>query len=266
MYNEKLNKWGLPQEFKGLFIKPLRLLDEKKYETMQKILCYPKHIVQDRIVSKASYLNFIINVLYAFDLQENEKSTMISDLTDFLGFVTDMKCDILFEYRKQSVETMLDMKYTLLFYEIEGGEHVNEIKITENDFENIRKIVLEQNGITVKSVEEYIPALEEKLQIANKKDNMTFEEELFSLCDACGLTINEISNYTIYQFKKHFQRTQLRVEFLAFKPLEVSGQIKLKNGEIKHWLSHISDKGRYDSILISKETYQKENDIFKVSQ
>jgi hypothetical protein len=45
--------------------------------------------------------------------------------------------------------------------------------------------------------------------------------------------------------------------------LEISGQITLKKGEIKHFLSSSKKSGRYDSILIGKESFKNTGDIFK---
>ena len=55
-------------------------------------------------------------------------------------------------------------------------------------------------------------------------------------------------------------------DFETFKSLESAGFIKMKSGEIKHYLTGIKKSGRYDSILISKEDYINNGDVFKASQ
>jgi hypothetical protein len=78
-------------------------------------------------------------------------------------------------------------------------------------------------------------------------------------------TVDDIKDYTIYQFNSQLERLGILKEFELYKPLEASGQIKLQNGsEIKHYLSHIKKAGRYDGILISKEAYVEHSDIFKI--
>jgi hypothetical protein len=50
-------------------------------------------------------------------------------------------------------------------------------------------------------------------------------------------------------------------EFDLYKPLLVSGQIKLENGgDIKHYLYHSARTGgRYDSILQNVDTFMEKN-------
>jgi hypothetical protein len=81
------------------------------------------------------------------------------------------------------------------------------------------------------------------------------------------IPVKKIKNiYTIYQFNKTIERLHIIEDYESFKGLESAGFIKLKKGEISHWLSHVPKRGRYDDLLIKKETFIKENDIFKVSQ
>jgi hypothetical protein len=57
-------------------------------------------------------------------------------------------------------------------------------------------------------------------------------------------------------------------QYRMIKPLEVSGQIKFKNGGgIENYLYHKRDKGRYDSILIDANQYMDnlQNDLNKTA-
>ena len=76
-----------------------------------------------------------------------------------------------------------------------------------------------------------------------------------------GKTIFEIENYTLYQFHKHFERMILLHSYNVYGPLEISGQIKSKDGSeiTKHFLTPIEKQGRYSSILIEKEKFLRDN-------
>lgn len=258
MYDESLNKWAMPQIYKSINIYPIPLIHEKRYEKMVEILAYPKNSILEKDIVKSSYLGFIINILHQVNSDKNEKSDFHKDFIDFIEYITKSTCRIEYKYRIPEPKKITDIQYTLIFNE--------DIKITESDFEKIREIILEQNGIALSYINDYHPELEEKMNKINNKTSLTFEEQLFAFCDVSGLSMFQLKEYSYYQFKKHFERTSIRFEYEIFKPLESSGQIKLKDGEIKHWLAHVSKKGRYDSILIKKEEYVKKGDIFKVAK
>lgn len=262
MYEEGLNKWGFPQKYKDIYIYPIKLIDEKYYSIMCKLLAYPKNSIQDKDIMKASYLSFVINVLYQHEIEVQKESNIHNEIVDFLKHITKMDCHINYIFRNNSPKSMNDIKYTLIFSDEKGTEY----KISENEFDEIREIILEQNSLSLDYINEFNPDLEEKLNKIADKSPMTFEESLFAFCDVCGISINDINGYTYYQFNKHYERTRLRFEFETFKPLEVSGQIKLKTGEIKHWLSHMPKRTRYSDILIKKQDYVKNSDIFSVTK
>jgi hypothetical protein len=144
---------------------------------------------------------------------------------------------------------------------------IGETKFSEEDFDTIREIVLEQNSITVEYVEQFHPELEEKLEQYYQmmaQDKTSFTDEVFIFCSLMSKTLKDIEDYTLYQFKNQFGHLMILRDFELYKPLEVSGQISFKNGgEIKHYLSGLKKSGRYDSILISKDDYMENNDIFK---
>jgi hypothetical protein len=49
-------------------------------------------------------------------------------------------------------------------------------------------------------------------------------------------------------------------EYILYKPLEASGQIKFTDGsKIKSYFSVSENVGRYDDILIHKETFMKKS-------
>ncbi len=110
------------------------------------------------------------------------------------------------------------------------------------------------------------PELEKKLQFVKKDlDNMSFADEVFIFCSLMKKTMIEVQNYTVYQFKKQLEHLLILKDFDLYKPLEVSGQIKFQNKDtIKHYLSGSKKSGRYDSILVKKDSYVETNDIFKL--
>lgn len=179
-----------------------------------------------------------------------------------------------FSYNNDSINKLSSQEKFDLLSEINCAiQNFNEeecvnLLFTEQDFDQIREIILSQNGIELEYLNQFDPSLEDSLQFMHRNSNYAdFEEQIFSFAAYMRTHTSDIcENYTFYQFKKYIQRTGLYTEYMMMKPLELSGQIKLKHGTIEHWLSHIPEKGRYDEILISKDKFIGENDIFKASQ
>ena len=257
-YDDIKDIWGDPQEFKGVKFYPIKLKEFKYQRMMYGIFGYPKNYIADKTILKMSYLKFLLYVVQP-SLHKNDGEDIQKDLIEFLKFVTKTE-KVTISMKANEVEN-LTIDDILLVIDIDG-----EI-IYEDELELIREIVLKQNGISIEYIEEYNPDLEEKLRFVNKDINFTFEEELFTFCSMLRKTIIEIGEYTLYQFKNHMERLSIYVDFELFKPLEVSGQISLKDGKkgeiIKHYLSHIPQGHRYDAILIRKDKYVAESDLFK---
>ena len=54
---------------------------------------------------------------------------------------------------------------------------IDGIEISEYEFDEMREIILEQNGLSIEYVEEYHPDLEQKLALL-EGGNLSFEDEV----------------------------------------------------------------------------------------
>jgi len=167
---------------------------------------------------------------------------------DFLSYVTqEDNIDLI--PTKKSGEGLDSIGLTIKF---------GNIELTENDFDNMREIILEQNGLSLGYIEEYRPDLEKKVAFLNRgNEGLTLQDEIFTFCSLMKISVNNIQDYSILQFRNHFEKLINLKEFDLYKPLLVSGQIELKHGEIKHYLYHSKKSGRYDSILTNLEDFAK---------
>lgn len=251
-YKKENDLWGVHQSYKELNIYPIKLKDYKILEYVYKSIAFPKNWIPDRNILKMSYLKYILSVV-----QPSSDRDIDKDIISLLKYVTKNEdISVLFQ-ETTSVEGTADFN---LFVKI------GNINYTEYDFDNIREIILEQCGIGVDYIEAYNPELEARLKSINASsdDDVDFMDEVLIFCSLLKKTIYEIEEYTLYQFKKHFERLMILEECELYKPLESAGFIKLKNGEIKHYMSGANKKtGRYDSILVSKEDYINNSDVFK---
>jgi hypothetical protein len=247
LYKEENDIFGLPQEYKGLKLYPLLLRELYFQSLFYRFFAYPKNYIKDEAIKKMSYLKYILIIL---QFSVNKEGTEMSDgLIALLAHITRLNVS-------------LESKF------MTGTGNINDLIIkikigdnyySEEDFDNIREMVLEQNGLSIDYVESYIPDLEKKLAFINRSSELDMRDEIFIFCCLAGRTINEIEKYTLYQFKEHFDRISVVKNYEMYRPLEASGQITLKSGEIKHYFYHSKKRGRYDSILIPKDNFIKEN-------
>jgi len=246
-YDKNNDLWGLPQNYKGINLHPLKLKDAKYYNLFYRLFAYPKNSIKDKNVIKMSYLKFIVFTNFSDKILED-------GLLDFLKHIT----------KTQNVRIETKLINPSLGFEISNfliRIVVDDIEISEYEFDEIREIVLEQNGLSIEYIEQYHPDLEAKL--ISLGSDLDFEDEVFTFAMLTNKSLDELKDYTLYQMQNLMERISTMKNFDMCKPLEASGSISLKSGEIKPYFYHYHRKGRYDSILISKDEFvEKNKDLF----
>lgn len=245
IYKKDLDIWGLPQTYKEIKFYPILLVDVYAQELFYKIFQYPKNYIPDKKILKMSYLKYL---LYVIQGSLEITGTQIPDsLLEFLKYVTREK-NVEYRYLYLDNEDFFDgLKLEIV---------INNKIFTEQDFDVIRGIVLQQNGLSVEYIEEFDPSLEKLIPyINNDVKDMTLEDQICIFATMNQLPISAIKDYTLYQFKRHFIRSAMFLDYQLYSPLEVSGQIKSKSGEkiVKHYMEHMNEKSRYGGILIPQE-------------
>jgi hypothetical protein len=252
IYKEMNDVWGKPQTYRGIQFHPINLVDSEYLDMMYRYFAQPKNYIQDVAVLKMSYLKFLIM------LAGDKKEKFQSDIRDFFKYVT--KNDDISDFRWKIIDVNKPADINNISIEID----IAGVVICEADFENIREIILQQNGLSVEYVEEYNEDLEKKLEFFSEVDDTNYIDQLFTFSLLEDRTMDEIGKYTMYQMKHLLERSFTLKHYDLYKPLVVSGQITLKSGEVKPFLYHIGQKGRYSSIKMDvKEYLDKNKDIFK---
>lgn len=266
-YNTNNDIWGKPQNYNGLKLYPINLCDIETISNMNYLLSHNPKNIQDREIRGVSYLKYITQVFPIIVHRENENININEIFINFLEKITQLKVElklIPMPHIKyiQDVQKLKDFYLQIIFKDNE-----KEFVFMESDFEIIREMILIQNGTSLDYIESYDPILEENLDFINREfKDITFEEQLFSFCSYLKCPVNIFEKYTWYQFKKHFSRMEIMLDYEIYKPLIESGQIELKRGKLKHWLEHIQYQGRYESILIGKDNFVQNNEFIKHMQ
>ena len=244
IYNSTNDLFSLPQTYKTISFYPIKVKDQIEQSLLYKIFAQPKEYITKKEIIKLSYLKFI---LYAFGDEKNVES----DIIKILEHITRQSVKIGYD--------LFDRNQTVSIENIMMKVMIDDISFDEQEFDDIREIVLQQNGMSVEYVEAYRPDLEKKMEFFTFGNDVDFVDEIFTFAVQMRLGMEEIGEMTNYQLNNMVERLFVGKNYDMLKPLEVSGQIKLKSGEIKPYLYHMNKKGRYDQLLIPQQEWMDRN-------
>jgi hypothetical protein len=255
-YKSSNDIFGLPQQYKGVKFYPIKIKDIELKEKLYRLFFNPKQYIPDKNILKTSYFKFLLYVVQYSYMQSDPETDINKEIIEFFRTITKVENIQLKFVEHPENENEFDKISLYLF--------VDDIQFDEQDFDNIREILLEQNGSSIEYVESYQPSLEKKLEFMNRDtSNVDLKDEIFSFCALTGLPEADVGEKTLYQFKSRMDREMLLKDYELFKPLEFSGQVSSKNKEelFKHYMSHIPKQTRYGSILIEKNKYLEQSGL-----
>lgn len=266
-YKRENDVWGYPQEYKGISIYPIKIKDLKQTRQFYRLFACPKNYIADRQVLRMGYLKFLLYIVQGSVDSTTEKVNLQAEIESFLKYalrINGEDVSVSFFYKEHPENEDIYERYEL-FIAIKGDSSNEPIILTEQDFDNLREIILEQNGTSVEYVESYNPKLEKDLEfLQGNAEPLDFAEEIFSFCALTKMTEIEAGEKTLYQFSSRIQREMLLKDYEIFKAMESAGFIssKTKSKELfKHYLTHIPKAGRYDSLLLNKDEFLKESGL-----
>lgn len=270
-YNEVNDIMGIPQIISGIPFYPLKVLDVKNVAIMQTFLAKDKMEFIDKTKMplegiKCVYKNnYLKSMLYYYSVTMPQGCYLVlNNLKDLLNTVCQMPVEEKEDSSGDGVAIIcntkivepLDVFDSPFYFIIRKGSNI--IKIDDNDFSVIRECILRQSSISLKSLEGYRPDME-----AIKKDRdksvkeISFSDEIFLFIALSKIDINSdnFRNYTLYQFKRHFNSLQQIADCKILYPLQINGEVKF-GSKIKYYSEPINyNKGRYDDILINSDDF-----------
>jgi len=258
IYKEINDILGLPQIYKGVKFYPLKVGDIDYKDSLYRLFFYPKNYIPDRDILKASYIKYLLYVVQESLKIREPDIDLYKELIKFLCYITkteETNIQLMFKEHPES-KNIFDKVSLHLF--------INKIEFSEQDFDNIREIVLEQNGSSIEWVESYTPDLEEKLIFMQRGiEEHSLKDSIYAFCCITNLSEEEVCNKTLFQFNSRLEREIILKDYNLFKPLEVTGQLSSKNKEeiFKHYLTHIPKRERYDNVLISLNKFIENNSL-----
>lgn len=251
-YIESNDAFGAPQYYKKIELYPIKIKDGKYLELFSRLMTYPKNWGADKQIFKTSYIKYMMLFFASspIDIENTQK-----EFEDFLSHVSNRKVIInILRKNKKGDLSLEDFIINIYF---------DDIEITEWEFEEIREIILEQNGYSIEYVNQFHPELEIKIIQARNKDSLSFSDQIFTMTAVLHISPIQLGEFTLFQLQNIFEKMIVLKQFDMYQPLLAAGTIKLKTGDIKSYLYHTGKSGRYDDILIPTDEYAKRNnDIF----
>jgi hypothetical protein len=243
IYSENADIFGFPQKYKEIEFYPLLVKDLEYIGLFNLIFTYPKK-------AASSTKRLYIMSYFKFALIEMKiPQEMIEKFFNHITRREDVK--IIFWNKTGKIETFEDLDNTI--FQLQIGETI----FSEEEFENLREIILEQNGTDIDYINQFNPDLEESLKWTQREYPLTFSDQIFTLSSLFKSLPKEIGEWTLYQLIDIFDRIITLKQYEIYEPLLASGQIKMKNGKLQSYLYHKKKKDRYDSILMSQEEFGK---------
>jgi hypothetical protein len=249
------NIWGDCQEYKGIKLHPFTMIDYELFEELISTLLFKKNKIPDIEIIKMSYLKFILCVLPY--LKDETSEIIFKDISEKLIQLLS------YVFKTNDISFISDKNNKIYIY-IKILDKC--FSINEKEFDDIKKIILNQNAIPTtdnllhpdveKELEEAMDYMARRQQqddgniedlITSYKSEMHFED------------YNPIKNMTIYQFRKELKRLNLIKEYQIYKTAECSGMVTFKE-KIPHWMSHIKNEVDYSGVMMKKSDFDAKMD------
>jgi len=222
-----------PYEYSKLKFYPVRLRDYLLFINAIDCLLIDKNSIPDAKIISMSYMEYLL-------LSSNEDNSNIEKLFALLSIC--LKID---------------------FEEIKIGEDENKklllvlsgIKIDFDNFETIKKIILEQNSVEIPDYtiqKEIRDKIEEGRRMSAKGGTKmaSFEDQIVSLSMASGIPMEQIYDMTYRKFLKSVSRMDLLIHYKIYLQSSLSGMVTFKSTNfIKHWLTQTKDDKDDNGLL-----------------
>ena len=252
-YNETLNIFKEPQTYKGVKFYPLFIKEKEQMERLDRVFGYPKTYFSQRdpLLFKLSYLKYLLLVIQTSYDNKEKNLNMAQEIEVFLQHITKTE--------SVSIEVVGDLDdFLKMILQVKIGEVV----FSEEEFSDIREIVLEQNGISLQYIEDYNPELEEDLIFMNRKQKQSFDfkDQVFAFAAIVGKTIEEIKECTVYEMKNLLESaTNLLMYKMQVIPLTHVGE----DYKFIPYMTKLGEQGRYENVLIDVDEFKEKTSYFK---
>lgn len=196
-------------------------------------------------IIKMSYLEFLFFTFGNVEFAEEYKMPLLPNYYAFTFHLLKLV------FKEQTVEMRTD----------QVGYRINGVEINDDQFDDIRRIIILQNGIDF-DIDEFIhydteqELIKAQNAISDKKDNSTIEDYIDSVCVALNRPEREIKDMTIRKFWRYVKRISKRDIFNTMKSAESTGMVKF-NEPVQYWMSGIEEVDKFSNVKTDAQTLKQ---------
>ena len=221
---------------------PITMNNIISFQFLSKSITVRKNsIFREKKIIKMNYLDFLF---YCFGNEEIEAEYKITGLSQYLYYFIELIRLCCYEVKINIGEHF-------------GELYINNILITPQIFDDLRRIIIIQNGIDL-DIDEFLNYdTEQRLlkaqQDQNKNnDKSDIEDYIDSLVIALNITEERVMNMTIRKFWRYIKRYQLHEGYTIAKTGECSGMVSFKE-PIKYWMISLDEDDKYKDLKADEE-------------
>lgn len=223
-------------------IVPVRMEHILEFQFLSRSLTVRKEsIFPDKNIIRMSYLEFLI---YAAEHEELSVRYGSRELKNFYGYVyalLSLVCP------GQSVSADPESGWFIL-----NGELV-----TPDAFEEIRRIILLQNGVEFDPDEFLHFDTEQVLRKAQAHQDRgqssgDIEDYIDSLCIFLHCTAGQVREMPIRKFWRYLKRCTMKESYTILKTGECSGMVSFRE-PVRHWMVSLDEEDKYQSLKTNEQ-------------
>ena len=223
---------------------PIKMKDIITFQQYQMALTLRKDaIFQDKQIIKMGYLEFIKYACRNDELAKKYNMPLLPFYYDFIIGMLQLTCgeDVEIKYNTSTLDFS-----------------INDFLITDEVFDDLRKIIIIQNDIDF-DIDEFmnidtVKALEKAREFEAKKnkEKADIEDYIDSIIIGLKVTEDYVSNLTIRKFWRYIKRINKHEEYEACRSGQMSGMVTFKE-PIQHWMTSIEVTDKYENLKTDEE-------------
>lgn len=142
----------------------------------------------------------------------------------------------------------------------QGGFRINGNVITADQFDDIRRIIILQNGIDF-DIDEFIhydteQELKKAQDAISGKDKASLEDYIDSVCVGMDLTEEKVKGLTIRKFWRYVKRINKRDIFNVMKSAESTGFVEFKE-PVQYWMTELDESDKFKDVKTDAMSLKK---------
>ena len=223
---------------------PIKMKDIITFQQYQMALTLRKDaIFQDKQIIKMGYLEFIKYACRNDELAQKYNIPLLPFYYDFIIGILQLTCgeDVEIKYNTSTLDFS-----------------INDFLITDEVFDDLRKIIIIQNDIDF-DIDEFmnidtVKALEKAREFEAKKnkEKADIEDYIDSIIIGLKVTEDYVSNLTIRKFWRYIKRINKHEEYEACRSGQMSGMVTFKE-PIQHWMTSIEVTDKYENLKTDED-------------